>query len=428
MPPEVGPSDSEDDISLASTASSDQLEEYEVEAILAQRNINGIEQYLVKWEGYPYERCNWEPEESFCNPITLEEWGERRAAISRGEQPEFDAEALEDRIRSIDEASLERKGRRRAKRFRLGLLNPHAGDDRAEQNEEYEVDSLFDSIEGDEHLSSQNERRERATQSKQIQPTSHPKVSSSKNNNRLADASNRRQPILAPFRPGSTKQLAKRTIPRSAIGISTGPPNDLSSRIRQRKDHNFDPTDPARVQMFKNLSTKRRYEKASQREQAPDISQLDLRKPGDWLTSGGVSDVYARRGLWNHNHNSGSDSQSVNQGFPYQGSSGEVERQPFRQIPSQSNERVAGRRFTGRGRYWDAGEVLVTIRVGADGHEIGNARLCNLDLSTKRQILDTKERNNIDIWFRDSCTIEQYSLLCHKHVRHHTSFPLLYCV
>lgn len=471
MPPEVPPSDDEDDISLTSTAASDQLEEYEVEAILAQRNIEGIEQYLVKWDGYPYERCNWEPEESFCNPVTLEEWGGKRAAISRGEQPEFDVEALEKQIRSIDLASFERKGRRRAKRFRLGLLS--ADDGRAGQAEEYEVDSLFDSIDGDEHDSSKD--RERSAQGKKPkQPTSHPKATNPKTASikRLANAPNQRQPNSSrspaigsrqkpSFSPASKKQLAKRTIPPPAVGISTRSPNDLSSRIQQQKVHNFDPTDPARVQVFKNLSSKRRYEKASQRERVPDIERLDLRKPGDWLTSDGGSDVSSRGGLWNRIHNSGSDSLFVEQDGPmpamfeepasiaapqtspreqrnpgrtsldsqrrgsqdssYQESPRAVERPPFRQRPSQGNERerVPGRKFGARGRYWDPGEVLVTIRFGADGQEIGNARLCNLDLSTRRQILDTKERNNIDIWFRDTCTKEQYALLCEKRVSHH---------
>lgn len=41
-----------DDISIASTASSDQQSDYELETILADRTNNGIKEYLVKWANY----------------------------------------------------------------------------------------------------------------------------------------------------------------------------------------------------------------------------------------------------------------------------------------------------------------------------------------------------------------------------------------
>ena len=46
----------------------DDIEEYEVEAILAERIRRGIiTEYLVKWKGYTTENNTWEPEENITN-------------------------------------------------------------------------------------------------------------------------------------------------------------------------------------------------------------------------------------------------------------------------------------------------------------------------------------------------------------------------
>ncbi|EEP79271.1 predicted protein [Uncinocarpus reesii 1704] len=110
----------DDNISLTSTVPSEPQEEYEVECILAQRNFHGEEKYLVKWTGYPIERCTWESEEMFLNPQTLEDWARKQEAIIRGEQPSFDIEALEQRCFSSKAAAERRREKRREKRKRLG--------------------------------------------------------------------------------------------------------------------------------------------------------------------------------------------------------------------------------------------------------------------------------------------------------------------
>ena len=56
-----GETASDDDISITSTVPSEPKDEYEVEVILAQRTFAVGEMYLLKWVGYPYERCTWEP-------------------------------------------------------------------------------------------------------------------------------------------------------------------------------------------------------------------------------------------------------------------------------------------------------------------------------------------------------------------------------
>ena len=50
--------------SLPNAADSD---EYTVESLVDVRGIQGKEQYLVKWSGYPYEECTWEPKANLTN-------------------------------------------------------------------------------------------------------------------------------------------------------------------------------------------------------------------------------------------------------------------------------------------------------------------------------------------------------------------------
>ena len=49
--------DDDSSLSVNSTVPSEQKDEYPLEGILGERVSNGIKEYLVKWEGYPYERC-----------------------------------------------------------------------------------------------------------------------------------------------------------------------------------------------------------------------------------------------------------------------------------------------------------------------------------------------------------------------------------
>jgi transposase InsO family protein len=50
--------------SLPNAADSD---EYTVESLVDVRGIQGKERYLVKWSGYPYEECTWEPKANLTN-------------------------------------------------------------------------------------------------------------------------------------------------------------------------------------------------------------------------------------------------------------------------------------------------------------------------------------------------------------------------
>ena len=52
--------------------------EYEVESILAHRQTKaGKKKYLVKWKGYTFEECTWEPASNFKSHM-LQEYHRRR--------------------------------------------------------------------------------------------------------------------------------------------------------------------------------------------------------------------------------------------------------------------------------------------------------------------------------------------------------------
>lgn len=117
----------DDSISITSTAPSEPREEYAVDTVLAARETDGVTQYLVKWEGYPEERCTWEPATSFQSLDTLSDWDEKKLRIQQGLEVACDVDDLLKRIDIWIKSSQDRKSRRRAKRIRLGL--PVASDD-----------------------------------------------------------------------------------------------------------------------------------------------------------------------------------------------------------------------------------------------------------------------------------------------------------
>ncbi|OHT15493.1 Chromobox protein 3 [Tritrichomonas foetus] len=56
---------------------------YEVEKILADRIINGQEQYLIKWKNYPHTDNTWEQEKDLNCPEILQEYLKNRAELRK---------------------------------------------------------------------------------------------------------------------------------------------------------------------------------------------------------------------------------------------------------------------------------------------------------------------------------------------------------
>jgi len=121
---EMSEDDSNDDsISITSSVVSEERETYVLEGIWAERNNDGVMEYLVKWDGYPEVRNTWETRESFQDEEdkTFKDWEEQKMRISRSYIKPFDVEAFEERWRKWQEATQKRKMHRRNKRIRMGL-------------------------------------------------------------------------------------------------------------------------------------------------------------------------------------------------------------------------------------------------------------------------------------------------------------------
>lgn len=118
------PSNDWDAISLTSSISSDQCSTYEVETILAQRDLEDGPEYLVKWATYGIEANSWEPEDAFDSRETLLEWERKKRDIDQGRLSPFDVEAWEIHVQLIKDETAQRKARRREKRRRLALRSP----------------------------------------------------------------------------------------------------------------------------------------------------------------------------------------------------------------------------------------------------------------------------------------------------------------
>ncbi|KAA8909552.1 hypothetical protein FN846DRAFT_905556 [Sphaerosporella brunnea] len=117
---EAGNSD-EDSIATDSTAESVAQEgaSFPVEVLLADKwsPIRKKQVYLVKWEGYPFHRCTWEPASSFDSETRqlIEDYKERKR---KGQTDSTVADKFERAKSEHEAAQAERKERRRKKRER----------------------------------------------------------------------------------------------------------------------------------------------------------------------------------------------------------------------------------------------------------------------------------------------------------------------
>ncbi|EAW23536.1 putative Chromo domain protein Chp1p [Aspergillus fischeri NRRL 181] len=240
----------DDDISITSTAPSEQESEYEVETILAELEFDDGIKYLVKWANYPIERCTWEPPESFCNEQTLIDWNKKKKAIAEGKRPAFDLVRFENHLAALERAKHDRKQRRAAKRRRLGLDGAQQSHPAAESPPSNIVpdpripdDIGFNDIEVDRSKASSGQTRTNgSTGSAQLQ----------------------------------TQQLPKRPPPPILFGTAPAPtrPKRMNSSETPK--------------LF-NLSTRWKYEKAKAYEPPPDMNKLQLIRPSDWPARTGLA-------------------------------------------------------------------------------------------------------------------------------------------
>lgn len=227
--------DDDDDISITSTAPSEQLSEYEVEAILTERQFDNQTMYLVKWTGYSLERSTWEPADSFLTDETFVDWRKKKKAIAEGRHPAFDLVNFENHLLALERGRQQRKRKREAKRQRLGLSRQQTDPSKKQRVDPNHAANLTITGPGS---------------AKSRPPLSEPI-----------------RQIKVPLKP-----------PMVMFGSSQNRPAPwMAIRNKQRK-----PTEPDGQPKSFNLSTKWRLEKAKGYERPPDINQLELARPSGW--------------------------------------------------------------------------------------------------------------------------------------------------
>lgn len=402
-----------DNISLASTAESDQQEEYEVETILTELEFDDGVKYLVKWENYPIERSTWEPRESFCDEQTLIDWRRKKQAIAEGKLEEFDLAAWEDRVEALEIAREERKRRRREKRKRLGLQeNPSKNESRNAGSTQTSRQSTTSHLNA---LSRPQLQRNTPSQHSSIHSVSHSRS------------------ILP---QGRGKTLARKT--SSFFGISRITPSLRSTSQKRSNSGDLDSSGSAK--RLYTLSVRRRREKAKSYEPPPDMSQLDLRRPSDWLSAPtNPLELTRAPGIAPRHEPSGEiGAPSGNDPVAAQADSrksavhSSVDTKTRTDIPRPGNEWIntnaplhesRSRRppspimdITGRKkRYISKGSILVTVYYGPDKKRVGQALICAVSSHIRSKLLANSlgKWSEIEIWFRRLCTLDDYEALCY---------------
>ena len=136
----------DDSVSVTSTVASEPRESYELESILAEKLIEGVTRYLVKWAGYSDLRCTWEVKENFHDQKSLHHWRERKMRINRGLEIPYDVEALESRISKSINETRKRKAKRRRKIIALGMPVTDLEDDESGDYSSNAVSSSDESL------------------------------------------------------------------------------------------------------------------------------------------------------------------------------------------------------------------------------------------------------------------------------------------
>lgn len=452
----------DDDISITSTAPSEQQSEYEVETILTEAQLDDGTLYLVKWAGYPIERSTWEPAESFSTDETFTDWEKKKKAIAEGRKPPFDIVSWEKHLSALDQARDQRKRKREEKRKRLGLQTDVTKKQRVDAN--------------------------RPASSSTQNPASASTVGSSS--------------LQTNSSAGTIKtNYVTPKPPMVLFGSTQNRPGPWMAARHKR------PTDSDGQSKSYTLSTKWRYEKAKGYEPPPDISKLELARPSEWpprntttmpkmgnhpvsspkentpvqspevrdnlpspkdrLPPPGprgvelqnrISDSWRpnspnlRGSLGSEHHISGNsyrperdvlgdswrrmdnkrspppildrDGDSEERHVSHLSPPSDTrhdrgpDEEPIPPLPPRRPATIKGannRRALDDHqvfRFWNPGEVFVYMYFGPEKKFIGPVRLCGLSNITKAKIMNTKKGRKIEIWFQDICTLDDYRHLC----------------
>lgn len=456
--------DDDDDVSVTSTVPSEPESEHEVETILTERTLGdeGETLYLVKWAGYPIERCTWEPAESFYDQETFEDWDRKKEAIAEGKRPAFDLERWERHLTAVEAAREQRKRRREAKRKGLGVSGVQA------------------------EAAKEKKRADAASSAGSLPPAAPAGLPPASAN----------LPSKPP--PPVTRELPPRP-PMVVFGSSQSRQGPWMAS-HQKRPVDADAAAPKQY----TLSARRRLEKAKGYEPPPDIRQLNLVRPSDWSPRTG--NTVSTPKLGNHvvsspTEGSSPSPQETTRRQSDTGGAGPLESrvswgpdrspqadtwrteplesrvssgpdrrrqsdswrpcQPIssgsRALPPNNAERPPSptlghstgpvrpadqsfeirdedipplpprRPVTIKGatnrrarddnsqyRFWNAGEVYVHMYIGPVKTYMGPMRLCGLSGSTTNRMLQSKSDKKLDIWFQEVYTFEEYRNLCNR--------------
>ncbi|KAL4916091.1 hypothetical protein BDW62DRAFT_203094 [Aspergillus aurantiobrunneus] len=402
---------SDDEISLTSTVESEQQSEYEVKTILAEHEWPQGMRYLIQWTGYSIDRSTWEPAGSSDFNQTLLDWEKKKQQIADGREPAFDVAAWEARVIQLDQERSERKRRREAKRRKIasaaGVRNYWPVEDAIRKTKPHKLSS------GPASGLRPPGPGPRSLFSDQVHPARQGLLSGS--------SPPRQPPVL--------------------FGNSQTAPDP----VRQKKAASTD-----KLKLFKNLSTKNRHEKLGKREPAPDINQLDLRRPSEWasmsstditklgssrsitdttdnsptghaagsvldpprpLEDSPIASPTLNNGSWNnpsleHNGTSSLHHNNTTASVGARIPASEFNLQFLPRVPSHNARHISPK------RWWNLGEYYVSMYFGPEKLDIGNARVCGIGYEDARGLYKMKSGKIIELWFRDVCSLDDYHALC----------------
>ncbi|EEH37676.2 hypothetical protein PAAG_08094 [Paracoccidioides lutzii Pb01] len=519
----------DDDISLISTCASEPQDEYEVETILAQKDFSTGKAYLVKWADYPLERATWEPKDSFCDPTTLTEW-RQKISRGEHESFDVDALARRIKEIEEAKIDRHRRRRAKRIRLGIPVSPSTVSsgpdsDDSGSDLDGFIVDDNVDVLRKKRNRVSSNTKhtgneavlpsRSRSSPAKpcakdhtsESLPPPSTKTPSKKSSSDVcpttrpaaANHSSLGSPEVKKPKPSNTLQRASsqsktRAILKLQTSTSTDPPHyplppqDQSEAPATSDARNMNSQLPgssistrplseiasirakkkksSKLNLFRNLSTKNRYDKAMHRDLTPDIRQLDLRTPGKWTplqkpkgpapdspfpigTYRNLESLFVEQDISHHDSNDrhslqnspttvdglvegktmnlprskyhASDQPSPRlslDGFPDSyTSAAHIDSHAFspnQEMSIKSSNKAAKKGIRANGRFFHSTEALVRLRFGPEGKEIGDVRIGGLTKTTIWQLVLLKSKQKIDIHFKDVCNIDEYRQLCHR--------------
>ncbi|KAL4821576.1 hypothetical protein BDW67DRAFT_151074 [Aspergillus spinulosporus] len=436
-------SGSDDDISLTSTVESEQASEYFVDTILAEYEFAKDDiRYLVKWDRYDIHRCTWEPKENFNNVHeTLLEWEEKKQRIAEGKEPAFDVTVWEETCRRLDEEKQERKRRRAAKRRKIAV---------SQEKRNHTAAKDAPTVQGttSRKASTASARRPPGPARSLYSDSVHPA-------RQLSGSSAPRPP--PPVLLGNSQSALKSVRPKKVLSTDEGKPfnsiykkwksdqraknKELMPQINQveiRRPSDWDTMPSVKAtQPGNSRSLGTSYDSP---EQYGPGSTLDSPQSSHLHPESPVTSLRLDRGLWN-----GSESEQdlvakrIRSDLAAEaGSKTSKDESSLKTPPTEPRSVVAAKsgprapmelEFRDRRpsfrprhiphsnppRWWNQGELFVTLWFGPDKQCLGDARICGMRAQYTAGILGTKSKYNkgkIDIWLRHLCSLDQYEQFC----------------